>query len=86
MAMNNNCVVGELRAINREKRTNYEYEYPYSRGSGIAKKGIPTIKIHDRKTQQFQIEQDSNFGGDTARKIIFSYTSKQRKSTCHDVR
>jgi hypothetical protein len=59
--MNNNCVVGELRAINREKRTNYEYEYPYSRGSGIAKKGIPTIKIHDRKTQQLTVPDRARF-------------------------
>jgi hypothetical protein len=75
MAMNDNGVVGELRVINGEKRT--KYESPYARGVGLATKGIPT-NIHP-----FQIEQDSNFGGDTARKIIFIYKSKRRKSSFH---
>jgi hypothetical protein len=75
MAMNDNGVVGELRVINGEKRT--KYESPYARGVGVANKGIPT-KIH-----HFQIEQDSNFGGETTRKIIIIYKSKRRKSSFH---
>jgi hypothetical protein len=55
MATNDNGVVGELRAIDGEKRT--EYESPYARGVGVVNKGILT------KIQGFQIEQDSNFGG-----------------------
>jgi hypothetical protein len=75
MAMNDNGVVGELRAMNGEKRT--KYESPYAPGVGVANKGIPTKRYH------FQIEQDSNFGGETARKIIIIYTSKRRKSRFH---
>jgi hypothetical protein len=75
VAMNDNGVVGELRAINREKRT--KYESSYARGVGVANKGIPT------KLQDFRIEQDSNFGGDTARKIITRYKSKRRKNSIH---
>jgi hypothetical protein len=75
MAMNDNGVVGELRAINGEKWT--KYESPYARGVGVANKGIPTKKQH------FQIEQDSNFGGDTARKSIPIYKSKRTKSSFH---
>jgi hypothetical protein len=58
MAMNDNGVIGKLRAIQGGKRT--KYESPYARGVGVAKKGIPRIptKIHI-----IQIEQDSNFGG-----------------------
>jgi hypothetical protein len=40
MAMNDNGVVGELRAIKGENRT--KYESPYARGVGVAKKGIRT--------------------------------------------
>jgi hypothetical protein len=75
MAMNDNGVVGELRAINGEKWT--KYESPYARGVGVAKKGIPT------KIQEFQIEQDSNFGGDPARKIINPYKSNRRQNSFH---
>jgi hypothetical protein len=75
IAMNDDGVVGELRAINGEKRT--KYESPYARGVGVAKKGIPT------KYQILQIEQDSNFGGETARKTIIPYTSKRRKNSFH---
>jgi hypothetical protein len=71
MAMNDNGVVGEFRAINGEKGT--QYESLYARGVGVAKKGIPT------KKHKFQIEQDSNFGGETARKTIIIYKSKRRK-------
>jgi hypothetical protein len=80
--------------IIRERRKRTKCEYPYARAVGVAKKGIPTVKtrlkiiIHGkirikRKIQVYQIEQDSNFGGDTARKIIIDYKSKQRKSSCH---
>jgi hypothetical protein len=62
MEMNDNGVVGKLRAIDGEKRT--KYMSPYTRGVGVANKRIPT------KIQDFQVEQDSNFGGDTARKNI----------------
>jgi hypothetical protein len=75
MAMNDNDVVGELRAIAGEKRT--KYESPYARGVGGANKGIPT------KLQFGQVEQDSNFGGETARKIIIRYKSKRRKNSIH---
>jgi hypothetical protein len=75
MAMNDNGVVGELKAINGEKRT--KYESLYARGVGVAKKGIPT------KCQILQIEQDSNFGGDTARKIINIYKSNRRQNSFH---
>jgi hypothetical protein len=77
MAMNDDGVVGELRAINGEKRT--KYESPYARGVGLAKKGIPT------KIQSGKVEQDSNFGGETARKTIIPYTrtSKRRKNSFH---
>jgi hypothetical protein len=75
MAMNDDGVVGELRAINGEKRT--KYESPYARGVGVAKKGIPT------KIQPGKVEQDSNFGGETATKIIIPYTSKRRKNSFH---
>jgi hypothetical protein len=71
MAMNDDGVVGELRAINGQKRT--KYESPYARGVGVANKGIPT------NTQDFQVEQDSNFGRETARKIIIIYKPKRRK-------
>jgi hypothetical protein len=70
MAMNDNGIVGELRAINGEERT--KYVSPYARGVGVANKGIPT------KIQQFQIEQDSNFGGETASKIILTYKPERR--------
>jgi hypothetical protein len=73
MAMNDNGVVGELRAITEEKRT--KYESPYARGVGVAKKGILT------KIDMSQVDQGSNFGGDTARKkIIMDYKFRRRKN------
>jgi hypothetical protein len=75
IAMNDDGIVGELRVINGEERT--KDESPYARGVGVANNGIPT-KIH-----LFQIEQDSNFGRETTRKIIFIYKSKRRKSSFH---
>jgi hypothetical protein len=75
MAMNDNGVVGELRAIDGEKRT--QYESPYARGVGVAKIGIPT------QLQIFQVEQDSNFGRENARNIVVPYKSKPRKSSFH---
>jgi hypothetical protein len=71
MATNDNGVVGVLRAINGEKRT--KYESPYARGVGVANKGIPT------KMQPFQVQQDSNFGRETARKFIIIYIQKEKK-------
>jgi hypothetical protein len=73
-AMNDDGVVGELRAIKRENRT--KYESPYAKGF-VAKHGIRT------KKRVFHNEQHSNFGGDSAINKVSSYKSKRRKNRFH---